>query len=72
MIDPVLMIRPAFDRASSGASPRDNLNRQSLQEYEQRVHTPIRLILGGLEGRIFIIERASMLLPLSFAATDLA
>jgi cytidine deaminase len=46
--------------------------RQSLQESEQRLHTPIRLILGGLEGRLFIIERASMLLPLSFAATDLA
>ena len=45
--------------------------RQSLQEYEQRVHQPIRLILGGLEGKIIIIEKASMLLPLSFTSNDL-
>ena len=46
--------------------------RQSLQEYEQRVHNPIRLILGGIDGKIIIIEKASMLLPLSFGASDLA
>ena len=46
--------------------------RQSLQEYEQRVHNPIRLILGGLDGKVIIIEKASMLLPLSFTSGDLA
>jgi len=45
--------------------------RQTLQEYEQRVHSPIRLILGGLDGKIIVIEKASMLLPLSFSSTDL-
>ena len=45
--------------------------RQSLQEYEQRVNNPIRLILGGLEGKVIIIEKSSMLLPLSFGASDL-
>jgi len=45
--------------------------RQSLQEYEQRVHQPIRLILGGMDGKVIVIERASMLLPLSFTAGDL-
>ncbi|HTE13302.1 MAG TPA: cytidine deaminase [Chitinophagaceae bacterium] len=45
--------------------------RQSLQEYEQRVHNPIRLILGGMDGKVIIIEKASMLLPLSFTANDL-
>lgn len=45
--------------------------RQSLQEYEQRVHQPIRLILGGMEGKVIIIEKASLLLPLSFDASDL-
>jgi cytidine deaminase len=45
--------------------------RQSLQEYEQRVHQPIRLILGGLDGKIIVIEKAGMLLPLSFTAGDL-
>ena len=42
--------------------------RQSLQEYEIRVKKPIRLILGGLEGKIFVIERASHLLPLGFTS----
>ncbi|MBS1564848.1 MAG: cytidine deaminase [Bacteroidetes bacterium] len=45
--------------------------RQSLQEFEQRVKHPIRLILGGLEGDIYIIPRANMLLPLSFTGDDL-
>jgi cytidine deaminase len=45
--------------------------RQSLQEYELRVKKPIRLILGGMEGKIIIIPKASMLLPLSFTGDDL-
>jgi cytidine deaminase len=45
--------------------------RQSLLEYESRVNHPIRVILGGLEGKVYIIERAAMLLPLSFTSDDL-
>ncbi|HTL09512.1 MAG TPA: cytidine deaminase [Chitinophagaceae bacterium] len=45
--------------------------RQSLQEYEQRVHHPIRLILGGMEGKVIVIEKASMLLPFYFSSGDL-
>ncbi len=45
--------------------------RQSLQEYEQRVNHPIRLILGGMEGKIIVITNASQLLPLSFTGDDL-
>jgi cytidine deaminase len=45
--------------------------RQSLLEYESRVGNPIRLILGGMEGKVFIIDTASMLLPLSFTSEDL-
>jgi cytidine deaminase len=45
--------------------------RQSLQEYEERLKNPIRLILGGLEGKIFVIPKASMLLPLSFTSDDM-
>lgn len=45
--------------------------RQSLQEYEDRVKHPIRLILGGMEGPVFIIASASMLLPLSFSGDDM-
>jgi cytidine deaminase len=45
--------------------------RQTLMEYEERVKQPIRLILSGLEGKIFIIKKASQLLPLSFGGDDL-
>ena len=45
--------------------------RQSLQEYEIRVKKPIRLVLGGLEGKVFVFEKASHLLPLGFSSDDL-
>jgi len=44
--------------------------RQFLQEFEQRVGT-IRLILGGMEGKVFIISSASQLLPLAFTSEEL-
>jgi cytidine deaminase len=45
--------------------------RQALVEYEERVSQPIRLILSGLDGKVFIIEKANALLPLSFGSVDL-
>lgn len=45
--------------------------RQSLQGYEDQVNHPIRLILGGLEGKVHIISRASLLLPLAFTGEEL-
>lgn len=45
--------------------------RQSLQEYEERMNHPIRLILGGKEGKIFVIDEASHLLPLAFTKKEL-
>lgn len=45
--------------------------RQSLQEYESRLKTNIRLILGGQTGEIYIIPKASWLLPLSFTGEEL-
>ena len=45
--------------------------RQSLLEYEQRQHQPIHLILSGIEGEVYVIEKASMLLPLSFKREDI-
>jgi len=44
--------------------------RQSLAEYEERVNHPIRIILSGMSGEVYIIEKASQLLPLSFSAND--
>lgn len=45
--------------------------RQSLAEFEQRVNSPIRLILSGQQGKVFVLEKASFLLPLSFGSKDL-
>lgn len=47
------------------------LCRQTLSEYESRIKNPIRLILGGLSGKVYIIPSAGMLLPLSFTGSDL-
>jgi len=46
--------------------------RQSLLEYEHRMNHPIRLILAGMKGRVFIIPRADSLLPLAFTNDELA
>lgn len=45
--------------------------RQSLHEYEIRVKSPIRLILAGLEGKVYVIPQAGSLLPLSFTSEDM-
>lgn len=45
--------------------------RQSLQEYETRMAHPIRLILGGMEGKVHVIPSAGMLLPFSFTNEDM-
>jgi cytidine deaminase len=45
--------------------------RQTLFEYEQRQQKSIRLILGGMEGEVYVIEKAGMLLPLSFTKEDI-
>ena len=44
--------------------------RQSLQEFENRLNHPIRLILGGMEGKVIVIPKASALLPLAFTGGD--
>jgi Cytidine deaminase len=45
--------------------------RQSLQEYEMRTGQSIRLILGGMEGKIYVIGSAGSLLPLGFTSDEL-
>jgi cytidine deaminase len=46
--------------------------RQSLLEYELRMNHPIRLILAGMKGKVFIIPRADSLLPLAFTNEELS
>lgn len=45
--------------------------RQSLVEYETILKHPIRLVLGGMEGKIFVIPQASSLLPFGFSGEDM-
>jgi cytidine deaminase len=45
--------------------------RQTLSEYEQRFGQSIRLILGGISGEIYILDRATDLLPLAFSSKEL-
>jgi len=44
--------------------------RQALQEFESRTG-PIRLILGGMEGKVYIIKSSGQLLPLAFTSEEL-
>jgi cytidine deaminase len=45
--------------------------RQSLQEFKDKTKAPLRLILGGMHGKVYIIQDAGMLLPLSFTSQDM-
>ncbi len=45
--------------------------RQSIREFEQRTGQTIRLLLSGQKGKVYIVPKASVLLPLAFSAEDL-
>jgi len=45
--------------------------RQSLQEFETRTNKKLRLILGGMEGKVYVLSKASLLLPLAFTNEEL-
>lgn len=45
--------------------------RQSLQEFEQRTGKPIRLLLGGEKGPVYVFPQSSQLLPFAFSADEL-
>ena len=45
--------------------------RQALSEYEQRIQSPIRILLSGQTGEIFEISSAKDLLPLAFKSDNL-
>ncbi len=45
--------------------------RQSFAEFQERTKQSIRIILTGMEGKVFLIENAKNLLPLSFGADDM-
>jgi cytidine deaminase len=45
--------------------------RQALAEYTHRSGHAIPLILGGMEGEVWVIPDAELLLPMSFSGKDL-
>ena len=45
--------------------------RQSFAEFQARTGHPIRVILGGMEGKVLILDHISDLLPLGFSAIDM-
>ncbi len=45
--------------------------RQSLFEFQTRTGQPIRVILSGLKGKVYILPNAAGLLPLVFGADDM-
>jgi cytidine deaminase len=45
--------------------------RQSLYEFELQLKQPVRLILSGMKGKVFILPSASLLLPLAFSSEEL-
>lgn len=45
--------------------------RQTLTEFESRMGHSIKLILGGIEGPVNVIDSAGLLLPLGFTSEEL-
>jgi cytidine deaminase len=40
--------------------------RQSLEEFRSKTGSPVRLLMGGMSGKIFEVNDASLLMPLAF------
>lgn len=40
--------------------------RQSLEEFKLKTGSPVRLIMGGMNGKVYEVNDASSLLPLAF------
>jgi cytidine deaminase len=60
---------------SNGTSDRPispcGICRQSLQEFEQRTGRPIRIILGGQQGKVNVLTGSAVLLPFAFSGDEL-
>jgi cytidine deaminase len=61
-------------RDGSGPTPVApcGICRQAIREYEERTGRPVRIILGGASGEVFVMDSVSQLLPLAFTGRDLA
>ncbi len=57
-------------KSDTPASPC-GICRQTLVEFQERTGQPMRIIIGGMEGEVLILEDAKNLLPLVFTAEDM-
>ena len=68
-------IAVSYDNRAGGKSNHPvapcGICRQTLQEVETRSKTQIKLIMGGMEGKIFVLSSASALLPFAFTGDEL-
>ena len=71
IIDTIAITYQPVDGKSDRPISPCGMCRQALSEYENRVNHPIKLILAGMEGKIFIVDTAKDLLPLAFRGEDL-
>jgi len=70
-IDTIAISYHNVNGESTGPISPCGMCRQSLSEYEERTRQPIRLILSGQSGKVFVLESAGLLLPLSFGGEHL-
>ncbi len=72
-VDTIAITYYNHETENGGTHPASpcGLCRQTLLEYEQRLGHPIRLILAGPTGPIWIIHSVKDLLPFGFGPTDL-
>lgn len=66
----VITYQPQDGKSNTPISPC-GMCRQALLEYETRVKHPIRILLSGMEGEVYVIKSARELLPFAFTDSNL-
>jgi cytidine deaminase len=70
-VDTIAISYRSLNNASDHPISPCGICRQSLNEYETRMKHSIRLVLAGMQGEVYVIPNASILLPLAFSSDEL-